>query len=127
MPLSPLLEDPFQCCPPSYALRFPHHNPVCSSPLPIRATCSASLIILGFITRIIFVDKNVSYSSLLCSLLHSSVTSFLLAPNIFLSTLFLNTRSLCSSFNMTEQVSHPYKATFKFVILYILMSRVFNF
>jgi hypothetical protein len=34
-----------------------------------------------------------SYSSLLCSFLHNPVTSFLLGPNIFLSTPFSNTPS----------------------------------
>ncbi|KAJ4450467.1 hypothetical protein ANN_01892, partial [Periplaneta americana] len=34
-------------------------------------------------------------SSVLCNFLHSPVTSSLLAPNIFLSTLFLNTLNLC--------------------------------
>jgi hypothetical protein len=46
---------------------------------------------------------------LLCSLLHSAVTSFLLGPNILLSTLFLSTLSLYSSFSVRDQVSHPYK------------------
>ncbi|KAJ4429889.1 hypothetical protein ANN_22093 [Periplaneta americana] len=36
-------------------------------------------------------------SSVLCNFLHSPVTSSLLAPNIFLSTLFSNTLNLCSS------------------------------
>ena len=34
---------------------------------------------------------------------------FLLGPNILLSTLFSNTLSQCSSFNVSDQVSHPYK------------------
>ena len=41
-----------------------------------------------------------------CSLLHScQLATF--GPNIFLSTLFLNTFSLCSSLNVRDQVSHP--------------------
>jgi hypothetical protein len=33
----------------------------------------------------------------------------LLGPNILLNTLFSNTRSLHSSLNVSDQVSHPYK------------------
>jgi hypothetical protein len=32
----------------SLSLRFPHQNPVHASPLPIRATCPAYLIVLYF-------------------------------------------------------------------------------
>jgi hypothetical protein len=45
----------------------------------------------------------------LCSFLHSPVTSFLLGPNILVSTLFSYTLSLCSSLNVKDQVSHPYR------------------
>jgi len=41
-------------------------------------------------------------------------------PNIFLSTLFSNTLSLCSSLNVSDQVSHLYKTTGKVIVLYIL-------
>jgi hypothetical protein len=40
--------------------------------------------------------------------------------NILLRTLFSNTLSLCSSFNVRTQVSHPYKTTGRIVVLYIL-------
>jgi len=46
-----------------------------------------------------------------CSLLHSPATSSLLSPNIFLSTLYSNTRSIHSSLNVSDQVSHSYKTT----------------
>jgi len=45
----------------------------------------------------------------------------LLGPNILLSTLFSNTLSLLSSFNVSDQVSHPYKTTGKIILLYILL------
>jgi hypothetical protein len=56
-----------------------------------------------------FGDEYISLSSSLCSLLHSRVASSLLGPNILLSTLFLNTLSLCSSLSVKDQVSHPHK------------------
>ena len=49
---------------------------------PIRATCPAHLILLDFITRTILGEGYKSFSSSLCNLLHSPVTSSLLGPNI---------------------------------------------
>ena len=63
---------------------------------------------LDLITRTIFGEQYRSLSSSLCSFLHSPVTSSLLGPNILLNTLFSNTLSLRSSFNISDQVSHPY-------------------
>ena len=40
----------------SPSLRSPHRNPLCTSPLPIRATCPGYLS-LDFISRIIFGEK----------------------------------------------------------------------
>ena len=49
---------------------------------PIRATCPTHLILLDFITRTILGEEYKSFSSSLCNLLHSPVTSSLLGPNI---------------------------------------------
>ena len=117
-PHTPLREELFNIILPytpgsserSFSLWCPHQNPVSSSPLSIRATCPAHLIILDLITRIIFGEEYRSYSYLLCtSFLHSIVASSLLGPNILLSTLFSNTLSLHSSPIVSDQVSHPYK------------------
>jgi hypothetical protein len=61
------------------------------------------------------------WSSSLCSFHQSPFTSSLFGPNILLSTLFSNTLSLCSSRNVRDQVSHPYRTTGKIIVSYILM------
>ena len=81
------------------------HTPLSS---PIRATCRAHPILLDFITRTILGEEYKSFSSSLCNLLHSPVTSSLLGPNILLNTMFSNALSFLSSRNVNDQVSHPY-------------------
>ena len=66
---------------------------------PIRATCPAHLILLDFITRTILGEQYKSFSSSLCNLLHSPVTSSLLGPNILLNTMFCNTLSFLEQHN----------------------------
>ena len=48
------------------------------------------------------------------------LTSTLLGPDIFLSTLFSSALCLCSFLNVGDQVLHPYKTTGKIIVLYIL-------
>ena len=45
----------------------------------------------------------------------------LLGPNIPLSTLFSNTLSLCSSLNVSNNVTHPHTTTGKITVLYTLI------
>jgi hypothetical protein len=53
--------------------------------------------------------------SSICSILHSSVTSFLLGPTILLSTLFSYILDLCSSLRVRDQVSYSKKITGKII------------
>jgi len=94
-PHIPIPEDTSYFYPTIYAwvyqlVSFPQISPPkpCIILSPIRATCSAKLILLNFITRKIFSEEYISLSSSLYSFLHSPVPSSLLGPNIPLNTLF---------------------------------------
>ena len=91
---------------------------------PIRSTCFAHLILLDFITRTILGEECRPLSSSLCIFLHSPVTSSFLCLNILLNTLFPDTLNLRSSFNVSNQVSHPYKTTGKIILLFITQYKV---
>jgi hypothetical protein len=92
--------------------RFPNNTQCTPLSSPIRATCPAHLIRLAFTTRTILGKKYRLFSSSSCSFLHYPVTSSLLGPNTLLNTL-----SLHSSLNVSDQVSHPYKTTGKIIFL----------
>ena len=103
---------------------FPTKNLYTPLSSPIRATCPTHLIILDFITRTILGEQYKSFSSSLCNLLHSPITSSLLGPNILLNTMFSNTLSFLSSRNVSDQVSHPLYHNFS--PHYLLNGRVFG-
>src|SRR5215510_4703773 len=95
--------------------------PQVSPPTPCAPTCPAHLILLDLTTCTILGEEYRSFSSPLCNVLHSPVTSSLLGPNTLLNTLFSNTLSLCSCLSVSDQVSHPYKTTGRIIVLYILI------
>jgi hypothetical protein len=104
----------------SLSLRFPHQNPVCSFPLPPmcympRISCFPIWSLEWYLVRSQFIHLP------LCSFLHYPDNSlFHLDPNILLRTIFWNILSLRSSFDVSDQVSHPYKTKGKIIVLYVL-------
>ena len=99
----------------SLSLRFPHQNPVYASPLPIRATCHAHLILLYFIIRKILGEEYRSLSSSLSSFLHSPVISSLLGPDILTPSGYVP-----PSMWATKLHTHTNQdLTFKFILIYI--------
>jgi hypothetical protein len=56
----------------------------------------------------------------------SPLSVFLRFRSKYLNTLFSETLSLCSSLKMRDHVSHPYSATGKIPVLYILIFRFFD-
>jgi len=86
---------------------------------PMHATCLIHLILIGFITLIIFGEAQKLWSFSLHSLLHPPATLSLLGTNILLSTMFSNTCNLCSSLTLRDQVSHTYKTKGKIIVMYI--------
>ena len=107
---------------PTTTLYAPHLYPVC-------ATYSANFILFDLIIRTLFGEEYRSLSSSLSCFLRSPDTSPHLGSNTFLSTLFSNNLSLCSSLNIRDQVSHSYKKIRKhsssaYLDIYILDSKL---
>ena len=81
---------------------FPTKTPYTPLSSPIRSTCPAHLILLDFITRTKLGEEYRSFSSPLCNLLHSPVTSSLLGPNILLNTIFSNKEPHVNGMNLQK-------------------------
>jgi len=75
--------------PSSLSLRFPHQNSVRTPHLPTRATCPAGLIILYFITRLMF-EAYEAWRSSIYNFPQSTVTLSLGDPHISISTILAN-------------------------------------
>jgi hypothetical protein len=92
---------------------------------PQRAKCPAHLI-RDFIKRTTFCEQYQSFSSSLCSFLHSPVSSSFLGPNILLNTLFSNTSNLRSSLNLGDPSFTPIQKTEIVLFLHIITTEIFG-
>jgi hypothetical protein len=86
----------------------PYPQPDQSSPHHSNLALKRSILILSTHLRL---DLPNCFFPWQCNFLHPPVTASLFCPNILLSTLFSITLSLCSSFTVRDQVSHPYRTT----------------
>ena len=86
----------------SLSLRFPHQDRIRPPPHPYAPHAQPITFFSVFITRTILDKEYRSFSSSLCSLLHTPVTSSLLGPNILHNPIFSNTPSFLSSLNVSE-------------------------
>jgi hypothetical protein len=103
----------------SFSLRFPHQNPVCISPLPHMCYMPhTSHSGFDHLNNICWGVQRLSSS--LCSF--SPLPYYLspLRPKYYPQQTILKHLSLCSSLNVSDQVSHLYNTTGKIIVLYIL-------
>ena len=101
----------------SLSLKFPHQNPVHTSPLPHIHVCYMS----HPSNSSWFDHTNIWWGVGDHKIPHyvffpTPITLSLLGPNIFLSTLFLNTLSLYSSFNMRTKFQTHTKQEAQFCV-----------
>ena len=64
----------------SLSFRFPHQNPICTSPVPKHVTCPAYLLIFELIVRMIFGKEYGSWTSSSSGFLQYPNTSSVLSP-----------------------------------------------
>jgi hypothetical protein len=105
----------------SLTLRFPHQNPVYASPLQ-----NACYMPRPSRSSRFYHPNGIWWGVQVIQLLimHFSPLPCYLVP--LLNTLYSKPLSLCSSLNVSYQVSQPNKTTGKIIVLYIVIFKFFN-
>jgi len=99
----------------------PKHTPILSPPIHVTYY---TYLILDSITQVIFGEEY-NHEAPHCAVFSSPLlTCSLWGPTDSLSTLFLNSLSLCLSHSVREEVSDLYKTTGKILVLYAMCSTV---
>ncbi|PNF19758.1 hypothetical protein B7P43_G14768 [Cryptotermes secundus] len=86
----------------------------------LRLNLRSGLFPSGFPTNILYAFL-VSPKLLIMQFSPTPCHVISLRSNILLSTLFSNILSPCSSLNVRDQVSHPYRTIDKIIVFYILI------
>jgi hypothetical protein len=104
----------------SFLLAFPSISYIhSSSPHSCYLSCPSRPLLLGHSN---YTCRRVQVMKLLnMQFPHPPATSPLFGSNILFSTLFSDTLSLCSSLNVTDQVSQPCRTTGKIIVFCILI------
>ena len=105
----------------------PQVSPPKPSPFPPH-TChvprASNFSFLMYSPVLIIIGKHYRFRrSCSCSVFHSPVTSSLLGPNIFFSTLFSNTLSLCPSLSVRDQVWYQYKTRGEIIWHFVIKTK----
>jgi hypothetical protein len=96
---------------------FPNKTLYAPLPLTCYMTCPSQSSWFDHTNDIWWRVQNTK-SPLLCSLLHFSVTSSVLRPNVFLSILLSKILILRSSLSVSDQVTHPYEQMYDMLYLF---------
>jgi hypothetical protein len=94
------------------SFRFPHQSPIHISPLPYTSPTPRPHLIWSFEYLMLITDHGAAHCAVSRSLLQDPTFSPS-GSSTSLSTPFSGNPRVCSSFNMWDQVSHPYKTTGK--------------
>jgi len=102
----------------SLSLRFPSKTMYAPLLFSLRATCPSHLHLLEFITRIILHGgSDHKAPRYVLFLLQSPVASVSLSPRSSVTPCSRYIRSLHSSLNVRDHVSHPYTSTGEIIVL----------
>ena len=105
----------------SPSLRFPHQDPIYPLSSPIRATCPAPSHSSRFYHPHNIGEEYRSFSSSLCNLLHTPVTTSLLGSNILLNAMFSNSSYKIGHLILAAFNANTMLMSLRFITVYVCM------